>query len=104
MDKKKADHTADPQLLPKTSSHLSTLDDDSRTLIMEVQKNLRERVRIGLNRYRGHDYVEMRVWYVDAAGEFQPSRQGILLKPSLIPQVIQALQLAARAVDPQGAR
>ncbi|MFM0058690.1 transcriptional coactivator p15/PC4 family protein [Paraburkholderia phytofirmans] len=76
---------------------------DSRTFILEVQKNLRERVRVGLSRYRGREYVEIRVWYVDGAGEFQPSRQGVMLKPSLLPQLIQGLTLAARASDPKEA-
>ncbi|MGB8414969.1 transcriptional coactivator p15/PC4 family protein [Paraburkholderia sp.] len=76
---------------------------DFGTTILEVQKNSRERVRISVDRFKGLDYVVARVWYVDASGEFRPSRQGITLKPSLVPQLIQGLELAARAADPKGA-
>jgi hypothetical protein len=106
-DKKMADSKASREVLPRTNTNASAGADavsDSRTFVLEVQKNLRERVRIGLSRYRGREYVEIRVWYVDGAGEFQPSRQGVMLKPSLVPQLVQGLTLAARVADPQGAQ
>ncbi|WP_460901313.1 transcriptional coactivator p15/PC4 family protein [Paraburkholderia jirisanensis] len=79
-------------------------DNRPGTLICEVQKNARERVRISVDQYKGHEYVNIRTWFVDAAGEYRPSKNGVTLKPSLIPQLLQGLELAARAADPTGAR
>ncbi|CAB3759343.1 transcriptional coactivator p15/PC4 family protein [Paraburkholderia solisilvae] len=79
-------------------------DERPGTLILEVQKNSRERVRISIDQYKGHEYVNIRTWYVDAAGEYRPTKNGVTLKPQLIPQLMQGLELAARAATPQGDR
>ena len=82
----------------------SAAADDSRTTLFEVQKNAKERIRVCLSRYRGNEYIELRVWYVGAGGEYMPSRHGFMFKPSLLPQIMQGLQLAGRAAEPTGAR
>jgi hypothetical protein len=75
---------------------------DFGTTILEVQKNSRGRVRISVDRFRGLDYIVARIWYVDATGELQPSSRAVSLKPQLVPQLIQGLELAVRAADSQG--
>lgn len=72
------------------------------TLIAELQKNSRERLRITMDQYKGHEYIGIRIWFVVEDGQYQPSRSGVTLKPSLISQLVQALELAARAADPKG--
>jgi hypothetical protein len=74
------------------------------TLIAEIQKNSRERLRVTVGQYKGHEYIGIRIWFVAGDGEYRPTRSGITLKPSLIPQLLQSLELASRAADPQGAR
>ncbi len=88
----------------KTTGRSGENAQDFGTTILEVQKNSRERVRISVDRFKGLDYVVARIWYTDSTGEFKPSRQAITLKPQLVPQLIQGLELAARAADAQGAR
>ncbi|WP_176043619.1 transcriptional coactivator p15/PC4 family protein [Burkholderia vietnamiensis] len=73
------------------------------TLIAELQKNSRERLRITVDQYRGHEYVGIRIWFVGEDGQYRPSRSGVTLKPALLPQLMQALGRAARAIDPHGA-
>lgn len=87
-----------------SGSSVGASNADSRTMLFEIQKNSRERIRVCLSRYRGNEYVEARVWFVAPGGEYQPSRHGFMLKPQLVAQLIQGLELAARAADPQGAR
>ncbi|MDR6419893.1 hypothetical protein J2801_002144 [Paraburkholderia phenoliruptrix] len=74
------------------------------TMIAEIQKNSRERLRITVGQYKGHEFVGIRVWFVGTDGQYWPSRSGVTLRPTLLPQLMQGLQLAARAADPQGAR
>lgn len=74
------------------------------TLIGEIQKNSRERLRITVGQFKGHEYIGIRVWYVDADGQYRPTRSGVTLKPTLLPQLMQTLGLAARAADTEGAR
>ncbi|MDR5853164.1 transcriptional coactivator p15/PC4 family protein [Caballeronia sp. LZ003] len=75
---------------------MSTVDQDK--MVMEVQKNATQRVRISHRWYKGRQYVDVRLVVVDMAGEFVPTRQGIMLRPELLAQVIQGLTLAAREV------
>ncbi|MDR5776774.1 transcriptional coactivator p15/PC4 family protein [Caballeronia sp. LZ002] len=75
---------------------MSTVDQDK--MVMEIQKNATQRVRISHRWYKGRQYVDVRLVVVDMAGEFVPTRQGIMLRPELLAQVIQGLTLAAREV------
>jgi hypothetical protein len=102
--KKMASPQASQNQIPRGDANTTTGDArDFGTTILEVQKNSRERVRISVDRHRGFDYVVARIWYIDSTGEFKPSRQAISLKPQLVPQLIQGLELAVRAADPKGA-
>ncbi|RQZ14163.1 hypothetical protein DIE15_19170 [Burkholderia sp. Bp9031] len=71
-------------------------------LILDLQRGPRERLRIMRRTYRGRPLIDFRVWYVDAKGDYQPSRSGVSIRPNQIGEVIQALHLAARAADPRG--
>ncbi|RQS00233.1 hypothetical protein DIE02_27755 [Burkholderia sp. Bp8991] len=73
------------------------------TLIEEIQKNSRERLRITVDQFKGHEYIGIRIWFVGTDGQYRPSRSGVTLKPTLLPQLMQALGRAARAIDPRGA-
>lgn len=75
---------------------MSTVDQDK--LVMEVQKIATQRIRISHRSYKGRQYVDIRLVVVDIEGEFVPTRQGIMLRPELLPQVIQGLTLAAQEV------
>jgi len=78
--------------------------DQIGTLIGEIQKNSRERLRITVGQYKGHEYVGIRVWFVDKDGQYRPSKNGVTLRPALLPELMQSLGLAARAADPDGVR
>jgi hypothetical protein len=75
---------------------MSTVDQDK--VVMEIQKSPTQRIRIVHRWYKGHQYVDVRLMVVDAAGEFVPTQKGIMLRPELLPQVIQGLTLATREV------
>lgn len=103
-DKKIADPKASRNISTNHRDHVNTeAADQSGTVIAELQKNSRERLRVSVDQYKGHEYIAVRIWFVAADGEYRPSRAGVTLKPALIPQLVQALELAARAVDPTGA-
>lgn len=74
----------------------------SDRMVFEIQKNARERIRISVGEYKGKQRIDVRVWYVDAGGEYQPSRNGISLRPDQATTIMQGIAIAARAIDPQG--
>lgn len=106
-DKKMADPKASHEVLPRTNTDASTGADaaaDSRTFILEVQKNNTERLRVSVSEYRGRTFVDLRVWYVGEDGSYRPSSKGVTIRPAQVAEIVQGLMLAARAADPQGAR
>lgn len=70
---------------------------------LDAVKNASERVRIDVKTYRGNTYIDIRVWYVDAGGEYRPSSKGIMVKPTLAPELLRGIALAAQSFDPKEA-
>ena len=68
-------------------------------LICEVEKNTKERIRISVEEFKGHKFIDCRVYYEDAAGEWRPTRKGIALGADTIGQVIEALQKGSAALE-----
>lgn len=67
-------------------------------LIADIEKNTRERVRVTIEEYRGHKFIDCRVYYRDEAGEWQPTRKGIALNADTLNDVIAALQKGSDAL------
>jgi len=70
--------------------------------VLDLQKNARERLRITHSTFKGKLYIDLRVWFVDETGDYQPSRSGVSIRPDHLAQVVQGLMLAARGIDPNG--
>lgn len=85
-----------------TTSPGTTAPNHGDKMVFEIQKNARERIRISVGEYKGKQRIDVRVWYVDASGEYQPSRNGISLRPDQATPIMQGITLAARAIDPRG--
>jgi len=71
-------------------------------LVAEIAKNSRESVRVTLGEYEGHVFVGMRIWVPGREGGEVPTKQGVTLNPSKIPELIAALQRALRILNGEG--
>ena len=60
-------------------------------VVATLQKNARERLNVTLTEYRGHELVDMRVYFEDADGDWRPSRKGLTLSRALLPELVAAL-------------
>ncbi len=56
-------------------------------------------VRVALTEFRKRQYIEIRTYYMDDAGEWKPTRKGITLNPDLMKEVHQALGKALEEID-----
>ena len=65
-------------------------------VLKDIQKNASNRIRISLTEFKGHDFVDLRVYYEDEAGEYKPTKKGVAFNPDLISQVIDALLQAEK--------
>ena len=48
-------------------------------MVARIAKNPTEEVRVSLTSYRGHDLVDIRVFYQDEQGEWRPTKRGVSL-------------------------
>jgi hypothetical protein len=67
--------------------------------IAEIEKNTKEKIRVSIEEYKGHRFVDCRVYFEDEAGEWRPSRKGIALSADIIDEVIEALQKASKKLE-----
>jgi hypothetical protein len=44
-----------------------------------------------------------RVWYVTDEGDLRPSNKGVMFKPTLAPELLRGIALAAQSFDPKEA-
>ncbi|WP_299503248.1 transcriptional coactivator p15/PC4 family protein [uncultured Roseobacter sp.] len=59
---------------------------------IEIQKNSREVFRISRGEFRGNDMVNIRVFYQSEGGDKLPGKQGVAIKATLLPEVLDAVQ------------
>lgn len=68
-------------------------------IISEIQKNIREQLRVSIETYHGTVFVDLRVYWLDEQREWRPSRKGIAINGQSMSQVIQALGEARAKLD-----
>jgi hypothetical protein len=71
---------------------------NNEQVVLDIQKNATQRIRISQRWYKGREYVDIRLLVANAAGEFVPTQKGLMVRPELLPQIIQGLTLASREV------
>jgi hypothetical protein len=68
-------------------------------IIAEIEKNTKERIRVSLEEYKGHRFIDCRVYFEDAAGEWRPTKKGLALNEDCIDEVIDTLKQASDALE-----
>lgn len=56
-----------------------------------IRKNGREEIRVTRADFKGHDMVNVRVFYDAGEGEMRPGKQGVAFNAALLPEVLNAL-------------
>ncbi|MBA4419405.1 MAG: transcriptional coactivator p15 [Syntrophus sp. (in: bacteria)] len=65
----------------------------------EIEKNAKERIRVSIEEYRSHKFIDCRVYFEDDGGTWRPTKKGIALNGESIKEVIQALKKASERLD-----
>ena len=65
-------------------------------VISEIEKNLKEKIRVSIEEYRGTRFIDCRVYWEDDQGQWKPSKKGIALNGECINEVLNALQKARK--------
>ena len=77
-------------------------NDDFGIPIHSFEKNKKEQIRISLNEFKGHQYIDIRTFYLDGA-DFKPSSKGVTLKKELYPELLKGVLDLAQVlgIDPE---
>lgn len=70
------------------------------SMIASIRKNAREEIRVSRDDYRGHDMINLRVFY-DAGDDMRPGKQGVAFKAALLPEILSALRQASDVAPPE---
>jgi hypothetical protein len=72
-------------------------------LVARIPKNPTEEVRVALTSYRGHDLVDIRVFYQDEQGEWRPTKRGVSISVDSFTELREAITKAEEMLNAQSA-
>lgn len=70
-------------------------------LIKSIEKNAKEDIRLELCEFKGHNLLNLRIFFKAHDGIF-PTKKGITLNLSLIPEILEGLQEARLEAEKAG--
>ncbi len=73
-------------------------------LVRAIEKGLGNRIHIRISRFKDRDYLDIRNYYEDDAGEWKPTRKGIAVPVEFYDELMESLIaakdiIASRAKD-----
>lgn len=64
-------------------------------IIQDIDKGGGEIIRVEISEFKGQNYLNIRVWYMDKnTEEYRPTQKGISIRPELYKQLREALDKA----------
>jgi len=64
---------------------------DSDQLIAAIEKTMDEEIRVSLREYKGHPFVDIRIYWRRPDGEPGPTRKGVTFNPEFYPEFKKAI-------------
>ena len=68
-------------------------------LVRAIDKGLGNRIHIRISEFRDRDYLDIRNYYEDDAGEWKPTRKGIAVPVEFYDELMDALAAAKAEID-----
>lgn len=62
----------------------------------EIEINEREKIRVTIVEYKGREYINFRIYFLNSKSVWHPTRKGVTLNVELIDKVIELLKTASR--------
>ena len=60
-------------------------------MIKEIKKNSKEVIRISQSEYKGHTFIDLRIYFEDEHGEYLPTKKGISFNPTIAEEIIEGI-------------
>jgi len=68
-------------------------------LVRAIEKGLENRIHIRISRFKERDYLDIRNFYQDEAGEWKPTRKGIAVPVEFYDELMDALGAAKDEIE-----
>ena len=72
------------------------------TPICEIPKNSREAIKFSLGEFKGHRFIDMRVYVQEEGKDPAPTKKGLAVSPALWPEFKKALAQVEEAMVKEG--
>jgi len=59
--------------------------------LTDIKRNDSEIVRVSKREFKGHEFLDLRIYYQDDEGDYKPTKKGITINPKLVDELIDAL-------------
>ncbi|MBI5142982.1 MAG: transcriptional coactivator p15/PC4 family protein [Nitrospirae bacterium] len=63
-------------------------------VIGELTKNSTEKYLVQVRDYRGREFIDLRVYYLDDSGEWCPTKKGLTITADKVSKLVELIQLA----------
>jgi hypothetical protein len=60
--------------------------------VADIERNETEIIRVEKKEFKGKEYIDIRIFYLDSDNEYKPTKKGVTLKPEKIDEMIGVLQ------------
>jgi hypothetical protein len=57
----------------------------------DIKRNDTEIIRVSKREFKGHEFLDLRIYYEGDDGQYKPTKKGITLNPKLVDELIEAL-------------
>jgi len=68
-------------------------------LVRSIDKGLGNRIHIRISRFKDRDYLDIRNYYEDDAGEWKPTRKGIAVPVEFYDELMESMNAAKAEID-----
>jgi len=58
---------------------------------IEIKKNSKEVIRISQSEYKGHSFIDLRIFFEDGNGEYHPTKKGISFNPAIAKELVEGI-------------
>ncbi len=66
-------------------------------IIGEIEKNSSQKIRVSSKNYKGHDFIDIRIFYQDEVeDDYKPTKKGIAIAPDKLEGLIALLRKAQK--------
>ena len=60
-------------------------------MIKEIKKNSKEIIRISQSEYKGHSFIDLRIFFENEHGEYLPTQKGISFNPAIAKELVEGI-------------